>query len=110
MYNAKHNDIRADQAQEGRARTLTTRPGYAGRSGQVGRKPFVAKGHDAILKEIQDAGGMIIITTLGDGSQHTGTLIARDKFTITIMTTTGGRQTFYKHAIESFEPVASKVQ
>lgn len=72
------------------------------------KKPFVAKGHDAILKNTQDAGGTITITTIGDGSSVTGKLIARDKYTITVEIELGVRRTYYKHAIESFEPI--KVQ
>lgn len=73
------------------------------------KKPFVAKGHDAILKGAQDAGGNLRIVTMNDGQEHVGKMIARDKFTITIEISeiTGPvRRTFYKHAIESFEPVA----
>lgn len=69
------------------------------------KKPFVAKGHDAILKGIQDAHGSIIVTTSGDGTEHVGVLIARDKYTITVKKDDGSCKTFYKHAVESFEPM-----
>lgn len=74
------------------------------------KKPFVAKGHDAILKHAQDVGGNLRIVTLSDGVVHIGKMVARDKFTITIEVDQLGslvRRTFYKHAIESFEPVAA---
>ncbi len=67
------------------------------------------KGHDAILKSVQDNRGAVIITTIGDGTEHGGILIARDKYTITIKTDSGGSKTFYKHAVQSFEPI-QKVQ
>lgn len=74
------------------------------------KKPFVAKGHDAILKAAQDSRNLIRIVTSGDGATHVGRLVARDKFTITIEvefdTTVAPfsvRRTFYKHAIEYFE-------
>jgi len=75
------------------------------------KKPFVARGHDAILKEAQDAGSMLRIITMSDGASHYGKMVARDKFTITIeITTDMGNgpvvtRTFYKHSIESFERV-----
>lgn len=89
-----HDQIRQDQNTEARRR-LTV----------AGKKPFVAKGHDAILKGVQDSKGNVIITTIGDGTEHFGMLIARDKYTITIKLESGSTKTFYKHAIESFEPV-----
>lgn len=102
-----HEQVRQDQMNDAARRT-------GGNNRDVRRlspakKQFVAKGHDAILKSVQDNRGAIIITTIGDGTEHGGILIARDKYTITIKTDSGGSKTFYKHAIESFEPI-QKVQ
>ena len=96
MYNTE-SQIRADQAAEAKRRTLSpNRPV---------KKQFVAKGHDAILKSIQDANGWVAIQTLhGDGPTR-GRLVARDKYTITIETAALERVTIYKHAIESFRPI-----
>ena len=44
------------------------------------------------------------MTKVGDGSEITGKLIARDKYTITLLVDGVRRVTIYKHAIESFEP------
>lgn len=95
------NDVRADQHHEGQRRTgtLTARPGFS-----KAKRPFVAKGHDAILKEVQDSEGRLLVTMMSDGSAVEGVLVARDKFTITLLTDEGRRRTLYKHAIESFEP------
>lgn len=68
-------------------------------------KKFIAKGHDAILKNAQDAGDMIKITAIS-GEIVIGKLVNRDKFTITVIEdATGDKATFYKHAIESFKIV-----
>lgn len=98
------DQIRIDQQQDGHRRsgTLHTRPGYGNKTAPA-RKSFVAKGHDAILKGIQDEGGTIVITTLADGGVIRGKLVARDKFTITVLRDNGRKTTIYKHAIESFE-------
>lgn len=77
------------------------------------KKPFVAKGHDAILKRAQDDRGHISIALMSDGSQIDGRLVARDKFTITVDVLGTGRVTVYKHAIESFTVIdtpTTKVQ
>ena len=101
MFN--QDQIRREQTNEGQRRSTLSTSGSRGASSQ--KKPFVAKGHDAILKGIQDTQGRIIIVTVGDGTEHIGSMVARDKYTITIQTDTGSRKTFYKHAIESFEPI-----
>jgi len=92
--------IRLDQQKDGSARrTLHVKPG-------VGKpplkKPFIAKGHDAILKGMQDNGGDISVSMISTEIPLVGKLIARDKFTITVLTDDGERVTIYKHAIESF--------
>lgn len=96
-----HDQIRQEQQREGQRRTLGVKPGFENRK----RRPFVAKGHDAILKEVQDNEGYLTVTKAGDGSEITGKLLARDKYTITLLTDAGRRITLYKHAVESFEPV-----
>ena len=103
--------VRQDQIREGQRRsTLSTSGSRDAHKPLPPKKAFVAKGHDAILKNQQDAGGLLEITTIGDGSVFVGKLVARDKYTITIEKNDGGRKTFYKHAIESFEPVRTQVQ
>lgn len=97
-----HEQVRREQANDAQRRTLSAN---GNRRPTTQKKPFVAKGHDAILKGVQDSEGFIIITTVGDGSEHVGKMIARDKYTITILTDAGRKKTLYKHAIESFEPV-----
>ena len=62
---------------------------------------FVAKGHDAILKNAQDAGSNIEIVTMS-GEVIIGKLLNRDKFTVTLMGDDGRKLTVYKHGIESF--------
>ena len=111
--------IRNEQRAEGRNRsTLTVRQGYNrgegksnGQHQQTAKKPFVAKGHDLILKNMQDdPKAKIKVTLAGDGAEVVGRLIARDKFTITVLTADGRRRTLYKHAIEGFEPVIESEQ
>lgn len=101
-----HQDVRSEQEQEGKSRSGTLRvpAGRRGGSATTMRKPFVAKGHDAILKALQDAGAQIVVTPIGDGVSVTGVLVARDKYTITVKTASGRTVTYYKHALESFEP------
>jgi hypothetical protein len=100
-------DYRKDQeasAKRWESKTITRKPVSTN-----GKKPFVAKGHDSILKEAQDAKGDLRIITMSDGAEHVGRMVARDKFTITIeiekLDGSTVRRTFYKHAIESFERV-----
>jgi len=101
MNNAEQT--RQDQINEGRSRTLSPKTGS-----RPPKKVFVAKGHDAILKSVQDSAGLIEITPISDGVTVVGKLVARDKYTITVEFDAGRRRTYYKHAIESFEPI--KVQ
>lgn len=66
------------------------------------KKPFVAKGHDAILKKYQDTKQVVEISLITNATME-GVITARDKFTITIKdSVTGVSHTIYKHAIESF--------
>ena len=108
----KPEDYRKDQEravkQSWQSTTETKKP-----MSMPGKKPFIAKGHDSILKEAQDAKGLLRVITMSDGQDHVGKMVARDKFTITLEIeidpgvegTAKVRRTFYKHAIESFERV-----
>lgn len=80
---------------------------HAGNGGFPQRKPFVAKGHDAILKDLQDSKKDVLVAMLS-GETETGKIVSRDKFTITVQKNngTGHRITIYKHAIESFSELA----
>ena len=95
--------VRRDQENEGKRRIQSETLGVK-RPSPTAKKPFVAKGHDAILQSLQFSGERILVTLVGDGSEVEGKLIARDKFTITVLTDDGRRRTLYKHAIEGFEP------
>lgn len=117
------DQIRRDQIDAGRAanagptgsgNTLQLKdrgPRPEGSRGRAGdnrppRKAFVPKGHDAILARAQEAGTRMEIATMG-GDFHVGTIVGRDRFTITLKCE-GGKggeeRTFYKHAIEHFMP------
>lgn len=61
----------------------------------------IPKGHDAILKALQDSKATVTIVTSGGGDEFTGTIFGRDKFTITLLVD-GVRRVFYKQAIEQF--------
>lgn len=100
-------NYRQDQIQV--ARKATNRgQGY---NGQRSHKPAAPKGHDALLKAAQDNRTPVIIVTMSDGAAIEGVVVARDKFTITLeirvpqspdVSEFTYKQTFYKHAIESF--------
>lgn len=93
-----HENVRRDLATEHQRRILSpSRP-------TATKKPFVAKGHDAILKGMQDSGEEINVIMISSEIPLIGKLVARDKFTITVLTNSGWRRTIYKHAIESFGP------
>lgn len=111
MDTAQFEQIRRDQAAEGRRR-LTVRPGYSSGqgtpSGTSARRPFTPKGHDAILKRLQD-GRDDVEVILTSGSSLVGKVVARDKFTITV-DESGTPWTIYKHAIARFAPVKGGVR
>lgn len=66
------------------------------------RKPgMIAKGHDAILKGLQDRTAQISIFAIS-GELYEGAVVARDRWTITIRDKNNTNVTIYKHAIESF--------
>lgn len=78
-------------------------------SGPMRKAPHVAKGHDAILKNLQDRGAVINIQTISN-ELYVGTLVNRDRYTITIRRTIERQSTdytIYKHAIESFSAQAA---
>lgn len=104
--------IRNDQRAEGHRREGTLSPRQPFRASDKGqgapRKPFVAKGHDAVLQRIQQReNSTISITPISTGEPVLGKLVARDKYTITIQLECGTRRTFYKHAIESFDELVT---
>jgi sRNA-binding regulator protein Hfq len=82
--------------------TLRPRPGFE----RSDKKP---KGHDAVLKALQDSGRQCTVVTLS-GETFFGKVIGRDKFTITLLVTASPtdigpeliRRVFYKHALEQF--------
>lgn len=80
----------------------TPRPPFQGN--QAAQRPFVAKGHDAQLMEAQHNSLPTTLTTMF-GNTFVGTIVKRDKFTITLRhsegESAGQDEIFYKHAIES---------
>lgn len=68
------------------------------------RKKFIAKGHDAQLQDAQ-YGKFEVRLALLSGDKCYGTVVKRDKFTITLRHNggefDGQEEIFYKHAIES---------
>jgi len=99
--------VRQDQIAEHRRRTLTVnRPApVTGKLQGGGKKPFVAKGHDAILERHQKEGSMVAIV-LVSGDTIRGSIKARDKFTVTVISESSQRPvTIFKHAIELFQGV-----
>lgn len=94
--------------------TSGTRPGATGSGPHRSTlrldhgKKSMAKGHDAVLKALQDGGRKITITLIS-GETVEGKITGRDKFTVTVLTSVGRREVVYKHAIEKFfgeEPTA----
>lgn len=74
------------------------------RTNPVQSKPNFAKGHDAILKALQERSKQTTIITLA-GERFDGVITGRDKFTITLQVESGIKRVFYKHAIEQFYSV-----
>ncbi|MDP9155282.1 MAG: RNA chaperone Hfq [Pseudomonadota bacterium] len=104
------------------AATTATRP--YDRSSQPSTRPPLRtgpKGHDAILKAMQENSQRATIVT-GDGAAFEGVVTGRDKFTITLKTKHPDadraaqgvtiRRVFYKSAIEQFwgEEVARDIR
>lgn len=76
----------------------------------AGKTRHVPKGHDRILDTAQRSGNALTVI-LSSGEQIIGKLVGRDKFTVTVQTDYGRRQTIFKHAIDIFyEDVPAKVE
>lgn len=78
-------------------------------TGTTQRKPFVAKGHDVAIQDAQQSQCMVRIITM-QGEALFGTVVRRDKFTITLRHSpvrshdddAGLAEVIYKHAIARF--------
>jgi sRNA-binding regulator protein Hfq len=83
-------------------RPYTPRP-FNQNQNEGGPRKFVAKGHDAQLQEAQYGNLATTLTTM-NGNTFAGTVVKRDKYTITLRHSTGDAagqdEIFYKHAIE----------
>lgn len=106
-----HQTERDRQISEARDReqrgTLHTRTGSSPkrRYDNNGGKPAVkfAKGHDAVLKGMQDNGSLCRVQPI-HGDLVVGKVLNRDRYTITL-DVNGTKRVIYKHAIEFFEEV-----
>lgn len=78
-------------------KTLGVRPGFS-----QPKRGFVPKGHDAVLKHLQESATPVEVYLTTTEVPVLGKIVARDRFTITLMLDSGLRRTYYKHAIESF--------
>ena len=66
------------------------------------QRPFVAKGHDRQLEQLQKSGQLIEVQTNGSSEPLVGAIVRRDKFTITLAPHNSQvRHLIYKSAIES---------
>jgi sRNA-binding regulator protein Hfq len=74
------------------------------------KPPVVAKGHDAILKGLQDARSLIAVNLISTDVPTIGNLVMRDRYTISLRIKDGRIMTIYKHAIESFTTVPAPQQ
>lgn len=104
MYN--HDPIEAvrqDQNSEHRRKTISVKSGY-GVKKPGKQKTFVPKGHDAILKRYQDNKTRVVLASVNSDCTYVGTIVARDRYTVTIKNDQGRPVVVYKHAIESFFP------
>lgn len=68
----------------------------------VRKPPMVAKGHDAILKGLQDARSTVVVNLISTDVPTIGQLVMRDRYTLSVRIKDGRILTIYKHAIESF--------
>lgn len=73
-------------------------PGQPGQPSQP--KPVEARGHDAILRVLQSQRTSVTVMLMS-GERLTGTVVGRDKYTITLLCE-GKRHIIYKHSIEWF--------
>jgi len=85
-------------------RKRTVVPGNASGKASGDSKPFVAKGHDAVLKACQERKAQVSIKT-AQGEMMVGTIMARDRYTISVMVNgeTDAR-IIYKSHIVYFQP------
>lgn len=85
-------------------RTIHVRHGAEGNSNRTDPRSFDkrpgVKGHDAVLKALQDGGRQATLVTLA-GESFGGKIVGRDKFTITLLVDSV-RLVFYKHGLERF--------
>jgi len=91
--------------------TIHPRQGYQRRDNRFNgnRGPKGAKGHDAILKELQESGAQVQVI-MSHGESLFGKIVARDKFTVSLLLSTSDYpRVIYKHAIESFQQQANEV-
>lgn len=106
-----NRDVRVDKLLNSGNYTANEMGGFSARPQA---KKFVAKGHDAQLEKAQ-YGRLPVTISLISGSVYVGTIVKRDKFTITlrhdaastvspddsrIASWAGQDEIFYKHAIE----------
>lgn len=117
-----HTDIRAQQVEEGRR--MTAAYGEGQREAypnpvrrrisldnpippRFNKKPAAPKkpqGHEAFLKVLEASKAEVdLVTTAGE--TFTGIVKHSDKFTISLKLPNRGTIVFFKHAIESFEPL-----
>jgi sRNA-binding regulator protein Hfq len=80
---------------------LHPRPGFRREERRPSGPKIGPKGHDAVLKALQDSGRLCTIVKASSGDKVVGKIVGRDKFTITLLVD-GVRRVIYKHAIEEF--------
>lgn len=71
--------------------------------------PFQAKGHDKQLQDAQYSLSTLEIETIA-GTFYSGKLVRRDRYTVTILSTTGVERIIFKHAIESIVVVRAAAE
>lgn len=86
----------------------TPRKTYVNNSTQprldASKTAFQAKGHDAVLKSAQDRQAPVQFTI--DGKEKTGVIVARDRYTISVIFDGDDSATIvYKHVISMFKPL-----
>lgn len=88
--------------------TLAARGGKQGqpRNGGAGVQRARPEGHDAALSHVQNHAQPVTITRL-NGSQITGIIVRRDRFTVTMERSVGNNTVvhsiIYKHAIDTID-------
>lgn len=119
MQPGNSEEVRRDQIAHGRTLSLAEGKRDGASRPHSGSKPFkkfTPKGHDAILAKLQETNQAVDFTIAGES--FPGRIIGRDKFTITaqplhregldsawVDSSNSEPVTFYKHAIESFQPM-----